>query len=71
MARTPKKTKVDPLEILRSIAADPEEPAHARVAAAKTLLQHERDAGEAEPTNDAPRDVVTQRALRLLKGGKS
>lgn len=76
MARQPRKPKpkFDALAILRSIAADPDVAAHARVGAAKALLQHDRDNAEAEPDNGAPRDHVTRRALqslRLVQGGKS
>ena len=71
MAKQPKKPKFDPVATLRSIAADTEAGSTARVQACKALIQYERDAAEAEPTDDAPRDVVTHRALRLLKGGKA
>lgn len=71
MAKQPKKPKFDPVATLRTIAADPDAGSTARVQACKALIQFDRDAAESEPTDDAPRDVVTQRALRLLKGGKS
>jgi hypothetical protein len=59
-------TAVDPKAVLRSIAADDSAPPSARVAAAKALLS-------AQPGNDDQneRDPVTQRALRILSGGKS
>lgn len=70
MPRKPNKPKCDPLQILRDIASDPEAAAHARVAAAKSLLQYARNADEVEPDNGAPGDAVTRRALRLVKGGR-
>lgn len=67
----PRKPKFDPIATLRAIAADNQAGSTARVQACKALIQFERDADEDEPDNGAPKDVVTQRALRLLKGGKS
>lgn len=66
-----KKPNFNPVATLRAIAADPDAGSTARVQACKALMQYERDAKEDEPDNDAPRDVVTQRALKLLRGGKS
>lgn len=73
MPRQPRKPKpkFDALKTLRDIAGDADVAAHARVAACKSILQYERDKAEAEPNDDAPRDAVTRRALRLLQGGKA
>lgn len=72
MAKQPKKPKFDPVVTLRAIAADPEAGSTARVQACKALIQYERESSENEPEgkNAAPTDAITQRALRLLKGGK-
>ena len=59
---------VDPLAVLRSIAADESAPASARVAAARALLtdgQHRE-----QPASDGG-DAVSRRALRILQGGKA
>jgi hypothetical protein len=59
---------VDPLEVLRSIAADISAPANARLQAARTLLAR---GGKKEEEGDAAElDRVSQRALVLLKGGR-
>lgn len=68
---------VDPRRILAGIAVDPAAPATARVAAAKALLLGTvglMPQPEAEPDDVAiplpPDDVLTQRALALLAGGR-
>jgi len=71
MARPKKPNKFDPVEILRAIAADPDASAVARVTACKALIAFDRDTAKAEPGDDAPRDAVTRRALKLLNGGKA
>ncbi|TGQ09002.1 MULTISPECIES: hypothetical protein [unclassified Mesorhizobium] len=59
---------IDPLEVLRSIAADTSAPANARLQAARTLLAHGgRDEEEGDQTE---LDAVSQRALRILQGGR-
>ncbi len=63
-----KKPTCDPTKILEEIANDPEAPATARVQAAKALVAILKAANKKQ---DTPADVVTQRALKLLKGGKS
>jgi hypothetical protein len=63
-----KKPTCDPTKILEEIANDPEAPATARVAACKTLVAIHKAAGKKLET---PADAVTERALRLLKGGKA
>ena len=55
---------VDPLRILRSIAADTSLPASARVAAARALLAY--DVGKAEES-----DLLIDRALVVLRGGRT
>lgn len=61
-------TAVDPLDVLRSIAADTSAPANARLQAARTLLARN---GKAEEEGDtAALDRVSQRALKLLQGGR-
>lgn len=58
---------IDPLEILREIAADTSAPANARLQAARTLLAR---AGKKEGGDGAELDRVSARALVLLKGGR-
>lgn len=53
----------NPREVLEAIAFDPDAPAHARVAAAKALLQLARS-DKREP--EAISDAVTRRAIELL-----
>lgn len=60
---------VDPLQVLREIAADGSAPAAARVTAAKALLAHNMAARQ-KPGDGSELDRVSQRALVLLKGGK-
>jgi hypothetical protein len=55
---------VDPVAVLRSIAADTSAPASARVAAAKALLALDNRPSE------KPVDEATQRALVALAGGR-
>jgi hypothetical protein len=55
---------VDPVAVLRSIAADTSAPATSRVAAAKALLAH------SSQTSEPAVDEATERALRLLAGGR-
>lgn len=64
-----KKLPCDPTAILEEIANDPEAPATARVAACKALVAIKKAAASKKP--ETPTDAVTERALRLLKGGKS
>jgi hypothetical protein len=54
----------DPVDVLRSIAGDVSAPASARVAAARALL-----ALDNQPIAK-PVDETTERALRLLAGGR-
>lgn len=61
------KPKCDPTKILEQIAADKDAPATARVQAAKALIAIRKAASKKD---EAPADAVTQRALRLLNGGK-
>lgn len=71
MARK-RKTTIDPVAILREMAADPETPATARVQACKALLAIDKAGkGDSNSADDTPTDQVTQTALRLLKGGKA
>ncbi|MBS0252607.1 MAG: hypothetical protein JSR78_16245 [Proteobacteria bacterium] len=68
----PRKKKFDPVRILQEIAANPASGDTARVAAAKVLLAHQKTVDPTAGEKDAPpSDAITQRALRLLKGGKS
>lgn len=67
MARKAKQPQADPVSILEDLAANPETPAHARVAACRTLLALRRRKPE---TDDLPTDALTTRALRILQGGK-
>ena len=68
---------VDPRRVLAGIAVDPAAPATARVAAARALLS--ATAGLPPPseaefegsTAMPPEDVLTQRALALLAGGRA
>jgi hypothetical protein len=59
---------VDPLAILRAIAADESAPASARVAAAKALAKTIPQ--ERKPAEQSDGDPVSRRALRILNGGK-
>lgn len=59
---------VDPLAVLRAIAADASAPASARVAAAKALAKAIPQ--ERKPTPQSEDDPVSRRALRILAGGK-
>lgn len=67
---------VDPRRILAGIAVDPAAPATARVAAARALLSATpglAPPSEPEfegPTVMPPEDLLTQRALALLTGGR-
>ncbi|MER9590929.1 hypothetical protein NKI94_19250 [Mesorhizobium australicum] len=58
---------VDPLTVLRQIAADTSAPANARLQAARTLLARE---GKKEKGDGAEHDRISERALTLLKGGR-
>ncbi|WP_409188595.1 hypothetical protein [Bradyrhizobium sp. RDM4] len=60
---------VDPTAVLRTIAADKSAPASARVAAAKALLLLEK--GDEDRKNPGDQNQrISQRALRVLNGGK-
>jgi hypothetical protein len=59
---------VDPVTVLRSIAADESAPASARVAAAKALLIVSQR--EDQPEDQCGGDAVSRQALRILQGGK-
>lgn len=59
---------LDPVAVLRSIAADESAPASARVAAARALLADDKRADQ--PTGDGG-DAVSRHALRILQGGKT
>jgi hypothetical protein len=59
---------VDPVAVLRAIAADESAPASARVAAARALLADGQR--EDQPAIDGG-DAVSRRALRILQGGKA
>jgi hypothetical protein len=62
---------VDPMAVLRQIAADESAPASARVAAAKALMKGSPAPKSApQPDEHAERDPVARRALQLLHGGK-
>ena len=61
-------TTVDPIAVLRTIAADKSAPASARVAAAKALLAGQR---AEQPEDRDGGDAVSRHALRLLRGGKA
>ena len=63
---------IDPLDVLRSIAADRSAPAAARLGAARTLLAHGGGKKKLDGDGDGsePLDPVSRRALRLLKGGR-
>ncbi|MER9005912.1 hypothetical protein NKI15_19975 [Mesorhizobium sp. M0862] len=59
---------VDPLTVLRQIASDTSAPASARLAAAKALIAQggrKKDAGDGSEN-----DRISERALKLLKGGR-
>lgn len=72
MASKPKHKKIDPIAILRAIAADSKAGSTARVQACRALIAYERDNADPEKAKDgAPTDQITQRALRLLRGGKA
>lgn len=65
-------TQVDPLSVLRAIAADGSAPAAARVTAAKALLLVDRRGRSEEPPETEPSlDAVSRGALRILQGGKA
>jgi hypothetical protein len=64
-----RRRKVDPKRILEQIASDPEVSAYARVAAARALLTM-ADAEAREPTPEARAARVSERALRVLNGGR-
>lgn len=59
---------VDPLAVLRAIAADESAPASARVTAAKALAKTTQQ--ERKPVEQSEGDPVSRRALRILAGGK-
>lgn len=67
-----RKKKFDPLKILQEIASNTQCGDTARVAAARAILAHKNATSDDKPTGkDAPpTDIVTQKALRLLRGGK-
>jgi hypothetical protein len=59
--------EVDPIEILRQIAADPATPATARVAACRALVAAAKRGKVAQAESDeSTDDPVTRRALELL-----
>jgi len=60
---------VDPKTILATIAADPHQPASARVAAAKALLT--LSTVVSTPGQRAQIDRVSQKALELLAHGRA
>jgi hypothetical protein len=62
---------LDPVTVLRSIAADSSAPAAARVTAARALLTHgRRGQRQQPPPEDNAGDAVSRHALRILRGGK-
>ncbi|WP_439398300.1 hypothetical protein ACRQ5Q_13645 [Bradyrhizobium sp. PMVTL-01] len=63
-------SKVDPVSVLRQIAADASAPASARVQAARALIADDRRSSEAPPEADTSLDAVSRGALRILNGGK-
>lgn len=60
---------VDPVAVLREIAADGSAPASARVAAARALIADDRKP-EQQP-EDHGGDAISRHALRILRGGKA
>lgn len=64
-------TKVDPVAVLREIAADSSAPASARVAAARALIADDRRADQEPEDNSNGGDAVSRHALRILRGGKA
>ena len=60
--------QVNPLQILREIAADRSAPAAARLAAAKALIA--RGGRKNDDGNGAENDRISERTLKLLKGGR-
>lgn len=64
-------SRIDPVSVLRQIAADTSAPASARVQAARALIADERRGNEAPPEADPALDAVSRGALRILNGGKA
>lgn len=56
---------VDPVAVLKTIAADTSAPASARVSAARALISL-KDEPEERTADDAPVDALTRRALALM-----
>jgi hypothetical protein len=63
-------SEVDPINVLRSIAADDSAPASARVQAARSLIADDRRAERPEQHDLFGGDAISRRALRILQGGK-
>ncbi|MFZ1992161.1 MAG: hypothetical protein WAW96_20595 [Alphaproteobacteria bacterium] len=61
--------KVDPRSILREIAADRSAPARERVQACKALL--DLDGAKSDENSGCGVDPLTERALKLLQGGRA
>ncbi|MER8431385.1 hypothetical protein [Mesorhizobium caraganae] len=59
---------VDPLTVLKQIAADRSAPASARLAAARVLLA--QGGRKKDNSEGAEHDRISERALTLLKGGR-
>jgi hypothetical protein len=64
-------SKVDPVAVLRSIAADDSAPASARVQAARALIADDRRSGQPSDDHQHEGDAVARHALRILRGGKA
>lgn len=58
---------VDPLTVLRQIAADTSAPANARLQAARTLLARD---GRKQKGDGSENDRIAERTLKLLNGGR-
>ena len=63
--------EVNPVAILRTIAADASVPASARVAAAKALLTIDKQGEQTTENQPSGADAVSRAALRILQGGKA
>lgn len=61
---------IDPLDVLRQVAADASAPASARVSAARALLKLGPQPDSSASSEHLEPDPVARRALRILKGGK-
>jgi hypothetical protein len=64
-----KRAGIDPMEVLAEIAADPNAPATARVAACKALLLASIETKSSRP--DDIESALTRRALHLMNRGSS